>query len=415
MMEEIALEVKNISKTFKVHEHRQNTLKGAVSRIFSRTEEKWREFEVLKNISFTIHKGEALGVIGRNGAGKSTLLRILSGIMEPDSGEVNFYGRPVSILDVGAGFHPDLTGRENIYLSASLYKFTRAKIDERFEQIVSYSGIEEFIDQPVKTYSSGMYLRLAFSIITCLDADIYLMDEVINVGDANFQTKCKIRMEDLIAAGKTMLIASHNLNEITSLCDRVIMLEAGEIIQTGGSEVVQQYMTRSLPQLFAFEGKEVYHLKDIRENLKPAKGFKITECGIKDYKDGIEGISISAPFKVFFKIELSLPISYVIRLKVYDSTGALVFICSTFNFASRMKTEGNYYVEFELPANIFNERMYSFDFTLINSDANSLVLKVDKFLTVKMTSETPAAEGDQKDYLPGLVKPLIITQVEKIV
>ena len=247
-MDEPVLEVKHVSKTFRLHSAHADTIKGALSGFFSPAQRKANTFVALNDISFNVYKGEALGIIGENGAGKSTLLRVLAGIIPPDTGEINFYGHAVSILEVGTGFNPELTGSENIYLSASLYHFTRKKIEERFDEIVAFSGIGKFIDQPVKAYSSGMYLRLAFSILTCLDADIYLIDEVINVGDANFQTKCKKRMEDLIAQGKTLLIASHNMNEIVTLCGRIISLEKGSIVQSGSLEVIQKYMTQTLPQ-----------------------------------------------------------------------------------------------------------------------------------------------------------------------
>jgi ABC-type polysaccharide/polyol phosphate transport system ATPase subunit len=414
IMSEVVMEVKNLSKSFKMRDNRLDSVKGTIAQLFTRKQDRSKDFCALKNVSFNLHRGEALGVIGKNGAGKSTLLRLLSGISQPDEGEINFYGKAVSILDIGAGFHPELTGRENVYLSASLYKFTKEKIDERFKEIVDFSGIEKFIDEPVKNYSSGMYLRLAFSIITCLDADIYMIDEVINVGDANFQMKCKSRIEDLIATGKTLLIASHNLNEISILCNRIILMEGGVIVDEGGNDVIQKYMTRALPEFFSFEGNDFYHLRDIKGSTDVAGLLKINTCGIEGYKVVEQGIDFRVSFKIFMELELKVAIPVVIRLKVYDSTGVLVFICTSLEGIEKINSEGVYRFEFEMPANIFNARMYSIDFAAFNAETKTLLLNADKFLTLKMSGEKSGKEDYLPDRFPGIIRPLIPTRVLKI-
>ena len=413
-MSEVMLEVKNLSKSFRMRENRMDSLKGSITQMFSPKKEVVEDFHALKNVSFNLHDGEALGIIGKNGAGKSTLLRILSGISQPDEGEINFYGKVVSILDIGAGFHPELTGRENIYLSASLYKFTRKKIEERFNEIVEFSGIGKFIEEPVKNYSSGMYLRLAFSIITCLDADIYLIDEVVNVGDANFQMKCKNKIEELIAAGKTLLVASHNMNEISVLCNRIILMEHGEIIETGGADIIQKYMTIALPQYFDFEPGKFFHVKNLEESPFEQHEFKIGDCGLKDYRINAGGVSINHPFTIFLDIELRKAIHTELRLKFYDATGALIFTCSSRgNGVLKMDAIGKYHVAFIIPANLLNTRLYSVELRIVNMDEQTLMLKSDKFIAVKMADDNNETADNRELILQGLVKPLITATVTR--
>jgi ABC-type polysaccharide/polyol phosphate transport system ATPase subunit len=412
-MSEVMLEVKNLSKSFRLRENRVDSLKASIARLFSSKNDAVQDFHALTNVSFNLERGEALGIIGKNGAGKSTLLRILSGISEPDNGEINFYGKAVSILDIGAGFHPELTGRENIYLSASLYKFTRKKIEERFAEIVDFSGIGDFIDEPVKNYSSGMYLRLAFSIITCLDADIYLIDEVVNVGDANFQVKCKNRIEELIAAGKTLLIASHNMNEISILCNRIILMEHGQIVETGGADIIQKYMTIALPQYFHFEGKEFFHVRNLSESPFEQKDLVIGNYGLKDYQVSDEGISTNHPFVVFLEVELTKAINAEMRLKFYDATGALIFTCSSGLGASKMNDVGKYKVEFKIPANLLNTRFYSIELRVVNLDNQTLMFKADKFIAIKMADDNAGVDARRESILQGLVKPLVPVSVTR--
>lgn len=412
-MSEVVLEVKNISKKFQLHRNSGGSLKEAVLHLFKSRGKNDEDFCALNNVSFEVKQGEALGIIGKNGAGKSTLLRLLSGITQPDEGEINFYGKAVSILDIGAGFHPELSGRENIYLSASLYKFERAEIEAKFDGIVEFSGIGKFIDEPVKNYSSGMYLRLAFSIITFLEADIYLLDEVINVGDANFQEKCKNRMEELIAAGKTMLIASHNFNEVVTLCNRVILIESGKITTEGGTDVIQKYMTQALPQYFSFHGHEFYHLKECSEIQTSLANIKIKNFGLKDFSKISDGLNPKHSLKIFFDVETLNTLRFIVRLKVYDSTGILAFVCSSLKNISESTAVGNYKIEFEIPENIFNNRMYSVDFSVIDMDNKSLLLKEDKFLTFKMGSDESSTTDEIRDYSPGIIKPYVITRIFK--
>jgi lipopolysaccharide transport system ATP-binding protein len=193
---------------------------------------KSEEFWALRDVSFDVKEGEVLGIIGRNGAGKSTLLKILSRITEPSRGQVRIRGRVASLLEVGTGFHPELTGRENIYLNGSILGMTKAEIRRNFDQIVAFSEVERFLDTPVKRYSSGMYVRLAFAVAAHLDPEILIVDEVLAVGDANFQKKCLGKMQDVSLSGRTVIFVSHNMNAVESLCQRLVHLRQGELIET---------------------------------------------------------------------------------------------------------------------------------------------------------------------------------------
>lgn len=200
----------------------------------------------LKDVSFEVNEGEVVGIIGRNGAGKSTLLKILSRITEPTSGKITMRGRVASLLEVGTGFHPELTGRENIFLNGALLGMTQAEIRRKFDEIVAFSEIEKFLDTPVKRYSSGMYVRLAFAVAAHLEPEILVVDEVLAVGDAQFQKKCMGKMGEVAKGGRTVLFVSHNMAAIQNLCPRAIFLSHGEVIEDGKTEViVERYLTDS--------------------------------------------------------------------------------------------------------------------------------------------------------------------------
>lgn len=225
-----AIEVKDVKKNFKIYHDKSSELKERI--IFSKRN-KYEKREVLKGISFNIKKGEAIGLIGKNGCGKSTLLKILNRIIYPTSGNVIINGKVSSLIELGAGFHPDMSGRENIYTNASIFGLNKKEIDKRLEKIITFSELEEFIDNPIRTYSSGMYMRLAFSVAINVDADILLIDEILGVGDVNFQNKCFEKLMEIKNKGTTIIIVSHSLNQIEAICERSIWLEDGYIRESG--------------------------------------------------------------------------------------------------------------------------------------------------------------------------------------
>ena len=213
--EEIAIEVKDVSKSLTVYYDRANSFKERI--LYLGRNKKKEKREILKDINLTIKKGEVVGLIGINGSGKSTLLKLMTKIIYPDKGTIKTYGKLTSLLELGAGFHPDFSGRENIYFNASIFGLTKSEIDQRVEKVIEFSELGEFIDNPVRTYSSGMYMRLAFSVAINVDADILLIDEILSVGDEHFQTKCFDKLHELKAQGKTIVFVTHSLRSCRNI------------------------------------------------------------------------------------------------------------------------------------------------------------------------------------------------------
>lgn len=278
----------------------------------------------LKDVSFEVHRGEVVGIIGRNGAGKSTLLKILSRITEPTKGYAEIHGRVGSLLEVGTGFHPELTGRENIYLNGAILGMKRAEIDRQFDEIVAFAEIERFLDTPVKRYSSGMYVRLAFAVAAHLEPEILLVDEVLAVGDAAFQKKCLGKMGDVAREGRTVLFVSHNMAAVMNLCRRAILLNRGEISQQGPVQLVtQEYIsslepvgTRALGQFADREGSGTLRFVDLR--ILDASGREVLGpvCG----EDMTFELTYEAPQSLNMK-------SVVFSIGFYNLFGQPLFMC----------------------------------------------------------------------------------------
>lgn len=240
MQQDHVIEVNQLCKKFKVYYDKGKQLK---ERVLFRSRNRYEEREVLKGISFSVKKGEAIGLIGNNGCGKSTTLKLLTKIMYPSSGTIEMKGRVSSLIELGAGFHPDMSGRENIYTNAAIFGLTRPEIDARLDDIITFSELGEYIDVPVRTYSSGMYMRLAFSVAINVDADILLIDEILAVGDAAYQAKCFNRLREIKAEGTTIVIVSHSLSQVEQICDRAIWIREGVIAKEGQPrEVIQSYI-----------------------------------------------------------------------------------------------------------------------------------------------------------------------------
>lgn len=233
--------VEDVYKTFNVYLDKANTIKEKLLFIFSRNRKEKRE--VLKGVTLKIKKGEVVALIGTNGSGKSTLLKLMTKIIYPNKGKITTNGKLTSLLELGAGFHPDFSGRENIYFNASIFGLTRKEIDDRLEDIIEFSELRDFIDNPVRTYSSGMYMRLAFAVAINVDADILLIDEILSVGDEHFQNKCYDKMLELKNKGKTMVFVTHSMQSVKKLCNRTIWLSNGIIKMDGDTNtVVDEYI-----------------------------------------------------------------------------------------------------------------------------------------------------------------------------
>ena len=239
--EDIAIKVSHVYKSFNIYYDRANTLKERM--LFFARNKRREKREVLKDINLDIKKGETVALIGVNGSGKSTLLKLMTQIIFPNKGQIETRGKLTSLLELGAGFHPDFSGRENIYFNSSIFGLTRKEIDSRIEQIIEFSELRDFIDNPVRTYSSGMYMRLAFSVAINVDAQILLIDEILSVGDQHFQEKCLNKMKELKQEGKTMVFVTHSMESVRNLCDRAVWLYNGEIRMDGNTnEVVDEYL-----------------------------------------------------------------------------------------------------------------------------------------------------------------------------
>jgi ABC-2 type transport system ATP-binding protein len=248
-MTKLIVEVQDLWKSFYIRHNRNDSLKERFISLFDgRRRERREVFWALKGVNLEVAQGEMVGIIGPNGSGKSTLLRVIAGILRPTKGSVTVRGSVAPLIEIGVGFHPELTGQENIYLNASLYGLTRKEIDRIYDEVVEFSGLEDFIDVPVKNYSTGMYMRLGFAIAIQLDMDILLVDEVLAVGDEAFQRKCLAKMQEFKERGKTILFVSHALELVSELCDRAYLLVNGQVILEGvAREVVACYHRGQIP------------------------------------------------------------------------------------------------------------------------------------------------------------------------
>lgn len=312
MEQDIVIDVKNISKKYTIAtDYQPDTLRDKIVELVKYPlralkghphKPKTKEYWALKNISFQVKRGEVLGIIGKNGAGKSTLLKILSRITEPTSGEIQMKGRVASLLEVGTGFNPELTGRENIYLNGAIIGMSKREINSKFEEIVAFSGIGGFLDTPVKRYSSGMYVRLAFAVSAHLDCDILLLDEVLAVGDVEFQKKCIEKMKNLAESGRTVLFISHNIESIREVCNRVIIISGGTIgsksleVELGISQYISD-QTISNPSK---------HCVRLIENSKKYEYFTPTQFYIKTNGNKTNKISSKDSLKIVIEGFVSL-------------------------------------------------------------------------------------------------------------
>ena len=242
-MHEVVLEVDNLTKTFRIHRERANSLK---QRIAAKGRNRFDEFIALENVTFDVHEGEVFGVIGHNGSGKSTLLKCMAGILQPNQGSVHVHRRMSALLELGAGFHPELSGRENVFLNAAILGMNRRDIANKFDEIVEFSGLERFIDQPVKTYSSGMYVRLAFSVAINVDPRLLIIDEVLAVGDVTFQKRCLEKFVEFRNDGRTIVLVTHDLASVRNMCDRAIWLKQGHVSGEGDPKTLVEAYTDSM-------------------------------------------------------------------------------------------------------------------------------------------------------------------------
>lgn len=345
------------------------TIKSPVKTLFNPAGSE--KFWALRHVSFTLEHGQVLGIIGKNGAGKSTLLKILSRVVEPTEGIAEIHGRVGSLLEVGTGFHPELTGRENIYLNGAILGMKRSEIDRKFDEIVAFSEIEKFIDTPVKRYSSGMYMRLAFAVSAHLEPEILVVDEVLAVGDAEFQRKCLGKMSDVASQGRTVMFVSHNMSAIQRLTQECIVLDKGEMIMRAPTaEAVDFYLTND----YSGNGERVYHAAEIPSSAAP---FKPIAVRVKNIQGRVTDSLLSVePMKIEVEYSLSSDITGL-RIGIYLLTTRGEFVFTSFDTDEpgefqkySVRKAGRYVSSCTIPADTFNEGRF-----VIGINASSYLVK----------------------------------------
>lgn len=377
MRPENAIEVKNIKKQFRIYKDKGSSLK---EKVLFRERNKYETRTVLKGISFQIKKGEAVGLIGHNGCGKSTTLKLLTKIMYPDSGKIEIAGRVSSLLELGAGFHPDMSGRDNIFINASIFGLTRKEIEKRIEDIIEFSELGDYIDNPIRTYSSGMYMRLAFSVAINVNADVLLVDEILAVGDANYQSKCLEKMRQIKEQGTTIVIVSHTLSQIESFCDRSIWLNDGVIAAEGNPYSVHskylQFMegyqfqeSAAIDAPEASEGAEVEETETIKEDtiespdtaeIEEQKDMVLEKVSILDQKgEETDVFQIGQTIKLVIQYKINRPFEGNIQLVLVRKDGVRCFAsCYTHECLGvlHFENDGEYCIIFpniQLVANVY--------------------------------------------------------------
>ena len=372
---DIAIQVNNVSKTFRIPHEKTTTLRGAAVSVFK--QKNYERFEALDDVSFEVKKGEFFGIIGRNGSGKSTLLKILAGIYQPNKGKIHIDGRISPFLELGIGFNPELSGRDNVYLNATVLGMTRKQIDKKFNDIVAFSELERFIDQKLKNYSSGMQVRLAFSVSIHANREILLMDEVLAVGDTNFQSKCLAEFNHYKEMGKTVILVTHDVDTIRKYCDRTMLIRSGVIKKIGDpNEVVDMYMQENIQDEENRISKRSKEKKDrnIENDGKKIdkRGAEIIEAKIfnadnKETNVFSAGMAMKIKVSIDFKEEIVDPVFGII---IKDSSGKPLFVTNT-SF-KRIKTGkfciGRREIIFEVE-NYFSNGTYSVSPAVADKDA----------------------------------------------
>ena len=401
-MPEPIIKVANLSKNFVIsHEGREryHSLRDVIANkakdlfSFSRKEKlntNQELFWALRDVNFEINPGDRVGIIGRNGAGKSTLLKILSRITEPTKGRIEINGRVASLLEVGTGFHPELTGRENIFLNGAILGMSRAEIKSKFDEIVAFAEVEQFLDTPVKRYSSGMYVRLAFAVAAHLEPEILIVDEVLAVGDAQFQKKCLGKMKDVSGQGRTVIFVSHNMLAIKSLCSRGIWLHQGALQKTGSiDDVVNSYLKDSSSVCSSQISIE-----------KEQSGFIVHSLEVSN--NGINGnFDIEEELVIDIKVSSNKDFE-TININLFFNTidGTTIFVtCS----AVEECKPGVYNFRCQIPASTFNDEVYNIELMVVENGPNVLLHLKD---VVSIEGVEGKRDGPWLEKFPGLLRPM---------
>ncbi|MES3016286.1 MAG: ABC transporter ATP-binding protein [Bacteroidota bacterium] len=389
----------------KVGEENDRTVKGGSGLVWS-----------LKDINFDIKQGDTVGIIGKNGAGKSTLLKLLSQITSPTSGSIRIRGRIASLLEVGTGFHPELSGRENIYLNGAILGMSKAEINSKFDEIVSFSGVEKYIDTPVKRYSSGMYVRLAFAVAAHLESDVLIVDEVLAVGDIDFQKKCLGKMDDISKGeGRTILFVSHNLPMLSSLCKTGIVLKNGKLTYEGSSAAAINFYQNG-------EGSGMGHISYLNEEVKPGDDIaEFHEAWLEDSAGNVRGeFDIRESIKVVMKFRLKKDLiqPFLPNFHFFDQFGQHIFISAPLSNEKVKSTENIYRVECQIPEYFFNTGYFSIGLAVTSTDLGVKVSFYEQnalnFTVTEDFARSVFRDGTSGGAFPGVIRPVLDWKINSL-
>lgn len=371
-------------------------------------DEAYEEFWALKDVTFDIQQGDRVGIIGRNGAGKSTLLKILSRITEPTTGQVKIKGQVASLLEVGTGFHPELTGRENIYLNGAILGMSKAEIKKKFDEIVAFAEVEKFLDTPVKRYSSGMYVRLAFAVAAHLESEILIVDEVLAVGDAEFQKKCLGKMQDVGQEGRTVMFVSHLMTAVSSLCNKAIVLDKGKL-------VLEATPVTAIKRYLDGQSSQQSSIVQWDTNNAPGDGtVKLTSVAVLNdhgevsrYFDRSEAIYLQIEYVI--PSQLQRPIEPQIR--IFDEARICVFISFKPQLWINERENSKYRSVCAIPGNLMNDREYFADVYFTTPHTRQIHLHTENVVSFKVNDSERDANFGQ---IPGGVRPDLFWSTELI-
>jgi lipopolysaccharide transport system ATP-binding protein len=406
MGKEIAIKISNLGKMYSIGKEKTGSLRESLSNMFKGSLKKKDEFWAVRDVSFEVLKGDVIGIVGKNGAGKSTLLKLLSQITVPTEGIIEINGRVASLLEVGTGFHPELTGRENIFLNGTILGMSRKEVKNKFDEIVEFSGVKKFLDTPVKHYSSGMYVRLAFSVAAHLEPEILIIDEVLSVGDAEFQKKCLGKMKDVSAQGRTVLFVSHNMNAVNTLCNKGILLENGQITAKGdAATIVDHYLSN---------GREVL-TKQLWELDRPGDEIaKLNSCRlINENNKLIEYAEIHLKIGIEYIFEiLEDGYSPIPNVHLNTERGEKAFI-------SAESQEVNYFVKgvykavVWIPPNLLNDGVYTVDLGLASMAPYKLHFLVQHAIRFNVIENIENRPSGHNQKIQGVLRPLLKWSIDK--
>jgi lipopolysaccharide transport system ATP-binding protein len=424
-MSDVVISIENLSKTYQLGTIGTGTFYGDVKRWWARTRglpdpyqkvgEKDHNNRVgetlwaLNDINFSVKRGEAIGVIGRNGAGKSTLLKILSRVTAPTSGVIKAKGRIASLLEVGTGFHSELTGRENIFLNGAIMGMNRSEVRRKFDEIVDFSGVEKFIDTPVKRYSSGMYVRLAFAVAAHLEPEILVVDEVLAVGDADFQKKCLGKMGEVASGGRTVLFVSHNMQAIVALCNRVLWLNQGTVMMTGDTaDVSEKYVSFGSEDLA--EVRWEFHNAPGTEDVR-LKSLRISD----DHDTTSNNFNLSDPVKIEMEFWVTKPgMRLNPSFQIFNQLGVIVFATTNFHdpeWNERIYEPGLYRSFCTIPGHLLNEGRHTISAIVARNNTEAHIR--EEVISFTIHDDGISRSGYTGGWI-GVVRPLLPWKVQMI-